>query len=156
MTTKLYDVDFSKWAVAQADHLRNEEYAELDLNNLIEEIEDMAQRHRDALENDLFVVLHHLLKLYFLNEGNPVRGWRATVLEHRYRIHRLLQKNPSMRPSVASLIAALYPQASNVALEAMTINEIAGRSYPLTCPWTVDQVLDVTFWPTIAVDVDSV
>ena len=68
MTTKLYDVDFSKWAVAQADHLRNEEYAELDLNNLIEEIEDMAQRHRDALENDLFVVLHHLLKLYFLNQ----------------------------------------------------------------------------------------
>lgn len=152
MTTKLYETDFSQWAVAQADHLRNEEYAELDLPNLIEEIEDMAQRHRDALESDLFVVLHHLLKLYFLKDGDPVRGWRATVLDHRYRIQRLLQKNPSLRSSLPSLIEALYLQAANVAFENMTINEIAAPrgypAYPLRCPWTPEQILDLTFWPT--------
>ena len=147
MTTKLYDVDFSQWAIAQAEHLRNEEYAELDLNNLIEEIEDMSRSESRALESDLFVLLRHLLKLSFLPDGAPSRGWQSTVKEHRYRIQRLIKKNPSLRPIVSNLIAELYIPAADVAITDLTPTEIAGRTFLDTCPWSTEQVLDQDYWP---------
>ena len=42
MTQQLYDLDFNQWVVAQADALRMGNIEALDLDNLLEEIEDMA------------------------------------------------------------------------------------------------------------------
>jgi len=46
MTTATYETDFYTWTVQQADLLRNEEFEELDLPNLIEEIESMGKSQR--------------------------------------------------------------------------------------------------------------
>lgn len=76
MTTKLYDRDFYNWTLHQVDLLCNEDDVDLDRDNLIEEIEEMARRHGDALESHLVVLLRHLLKVSDLTidefEGHPL------------------------------------------------------------------------------------
>lgn len=42
MTTALHEQDFYAWTQRQAALLKNEDYAELDLTNLVEEIEEMG------------------------------------------------------------------------------------------------------------------
>lgn len=147
MTTKLYDLDFYGWALRQADLLRNEDYAELDLDNLIEEIEDMARRHRDALESHLLVLLRHLIKVSCLPNSNPSRGWRLTVKEQRYQIMRLLKNNPGLRRFVPDMISELYPQASDLAADDLANDDLGGNTMPTDCPWTLEQVLDLNWLP---------
>lgn len=147
MTETLYEKDFYSWALRQADLLRHEDYADLDITNLIEEIESMGRSERDALESDLLVVLHHLLKLSCLSNANPSRGWRASVREHRLRIARILRKNPGLKPLVADLISDLYADAYILATGDLAEDNQDDVDLPVHCPWTQEQILDVNYLP---------
>ncbi len=147
MTTKLYDLDFYGWALRQADLLRNEDYADLDRDNLIEEIEDMAKRHRDALESHFLILLRHLLKISALPASNPSRGWRLTIKEQRYQILRLLKNNPSLHRFIPELISDLYAQARDLATDDLANDDLDGHTLPVDCPWTADQILDMNWLP---------
>lgn len=147
MTTNLYDLDFYDWASRQADLLRNEDYADLDRENLIEEIEDMARRHRDALESHLVVLLRHLLKVSCLPHSSPTRDWRLTIKEQRYQILRLLKNNPSLQYLVPEMVLDLYPQARDLAMSDLADDDLADRILPEDCPWTQTQILDLNWLP---------
>lgn len=147
MTTALYETDFYRWALRQADLLRHEEYAALDIANLIEEIEDMGHSKCDALESHLEVLLRHLLKLSGRPDGNPARGWRLTVKEQRQRINRLLRKNPSLRNQVSDLISDVYLDAGELATDELATDDLAGDVLPVHCPWTPEQILDLNWLP---------
>ena len=58
----LYETDFVKWAEEQATLLTKRRFDLLDLEHLIEEVDDLAGRHRDALESYFRLILIHLLK----------------------------------------------------------------------------------------------
>lgn len=147
MTTKLYELDFYDWALRQANLLRNEDYADLDHENLIEEIEDMARRHRDALESHLVVLLRYLLKVSYLPNRNPACGWRLTIKEQRYQILRLLKNNPSLRYLVPELMLDLYPQARDLAMSDLANDDMDVRNLPADCLWTEEQILDLNWLP---------
>ncbi len=143
MTTALYETDFYTWTLRQADLLRNEDYADLDLDNLIEEIEAMARSQRNQLTNRLRILLTHLLKLCC----PPIpsrRGWIATIREQRRRIELLLKDSPSLRRELLDSVAYAYPRARQDAAQALDSNE---SEFPATCPWTVEQILDIDFLP---------
>jgi Domain of unknown function DUF29 len=59
----LYDKDFYVWALNQAALLRAKRFEALDLANLIEEVEGLADVKRSAVLNNARVVMEHLLKL---------------------------------------------------------------------------------------------
>ena len=147
VTTTLYDLDFYDWALRQADLLRNEDYADLDRENLIEEIEDMARRHRDALESHLVVLLRHLLKVSCLPYSNPARGWRLTIKEQRYQILRLLKNNPSLHYLMPEMVLDLYPQARDLAMSDLADDDLDERILAEDCPWTQAQILDLNWLP---------
>lgn len=86
MTQLLYETDFSKWALAQADALRNEEYADLDRQNLIEEIEDMARSERKELHNVFLKIIEYLLKLECEPNSQAVNHWKHEVQTWRTQI----------------------------------------------------------------------
>jgi len=144
MPTKLYDVDFSLWAVAQAEHLRNEEYAELDLNNLIEEIEDMAGRHRDELHNRFVRIMTHLLKIECEPDSRAVRGWKEEIQTYRGDLLHMLKRNPSLRASASDYVAEAYQTARRVAAAG---SDCSIEDFAEVCPWTAEQVLDLNWLP---------
>ncbi len=58
----LYGQDFVAWAEEAARLLERQQFDQLDLVNLIEEVWDLSKRERDRLLSSLRSVLHHLLK----------------------------------------------------------------------------------------------
>ncbi|MBE9194487.1 DUF29 domain-containing protein, partial [Synechocystis sp. LEGE 06083] len=61
-TKQLYERDYSQWAETMADLLASGNFAELDIENLVEEVRDLSKRERDRLLSSLRLIVHHLLK----------------------------------------------------------------------------------------------
>ncbi len=141
-----YDTDFYRWTQHQAAALAAGHVAELDLANLAEEIESLGKRDRRALGSRLDVLVLHLLKWRYQPERRQ-RGhsWESTILEQRRRIRRLLHESPSLSAEVPSMIQEEY---SSVWRQAAAETGLPLTTFPHTCPWTVAQMLDDTFFPS--------
>ncbi len=90
-----YEKDFHAWTLENAALLRQRRFAEIDVENIAEELENMVRGERHELLNRLAVLLAHLLKWRFqpARRGN---SWKYTIEEQRRRIKRLLDENPSL------------------------------------------------------------
>jgi hypothetical protein len=73
-TTTLYEQDFYAWTQQQTALLRAGQLAQLDVENLIEEIESLGKQERQELENRLGVLLGHLLKWHYQPEARS-KSW---------------------------------------------------------------------------------
>ncbi len=138
-----YDGDFYAWALEQAALLRARRFAELDIQNLAEEVEDLARRHADALESRLATLLSHLLK-WELQPSGRSWSWAGTIRRERQAIARLLQRNPGLGPRRGELFVDAYADARATA--AIDTDRPVG-SFPATCPYTLAQATDWNFWP---------
>ena len=92
----LYEGDFTAWAEAQAEALRTGRLDALDLEHLAEEIGDLSNRERDALESHLETLFMHLLKWRYQPDQRS-RSWEATIKVARRNIAKLLRRSPSLR-----------------------------------------------------------
>ncbi len=57
-----YAQDFNQWTIETANLLRDRRWAEIDLDHLIEEVQDLGKRERRAIESYLTIILIYLLK----------------------------------------------------------------------------------------------
>jgi hypothetical protein len=140
---RLYEKDYHLWAETNAQLLRDERFAELDLAHLVEEVEDMAGNHRRQLSSRLDVLILHLLKWEF-QPSLRSRSWSTTIDVQREAIARLLRKNPSLKPLVEEEVADSYPVAVT---GASGDTGIPKKLFPKTCPYTKEQILDKRFFP---------
>ena len=143
--TALYDTDFYTWTQTQAALLREGACTELDLANLAEEIESLGKRDHRALESRLEGLLMHLLKWrYQPQKRQTSRSWFRTIIEHRTRLARLLRDSPSLRRVIPEGLSEGYPRAR---LLASHETRLPLETFPVVCPWAVEQVLSDDFWP---------
>jgi len=144
----LYDRDFYAWLGSQVSALREHRLGDLDLENLVEEVGDLAANLQRELRNRLKVILVHLLKWHF-HPSKQSTSWRVTLLEQRDQIAQLLEQNPSLSRQVSELIAKTYASASKRAgVEMKLAKTDAQRIFPARCPWTPAQILDDDFLPS--------
>jgi len=143
MTTALYDTDFYIWATRQADLLRNEDYAELDRDNLIEEIEAMAKRDRRELESRIRGILTHLLKWKY-QPNRRSSSWTNSIDEQRDQIEPILKDSPSLRRELPDMIVDAYATAIRKAAKQ---TKLPVNAFPARCEWTLEQILDEDFLP---------
>ena len=139
----IYDKDFYGWTQEQATLLREHQFTQLDLDNLVEEIESMGRSEVRPLAHHLEVLLLHLLKWQYQPELRG-RSWELTLLEQRRRLARLLRKNPSLQPELPTLLAESYEDA---AFGAMRETGLPLTSFPPSCPYALAQVLDQAWLP---------
>ncbi len=138
-----YEADFYAWANQQAALLREGRLAEADIENIAEEIDSMGRSEKRELINRLAVLLTRLLKW----QVQPMlRGtsWRLTVQEQRRMLDRHLNDNPSLRTKLQQTIADAYGDAL---LQAQKETGFPAGAFPMTCPWTREQVLTEGFLP---------
>jgi len=140
---QLYETDFYGWLQHQADTLRAGNFANLDLENLIEEIDSMGKSHKRALESRLEILLMHLLKWQFQPKMRTP-SWRATIHVQRDRIDKLLRENPSLKSRIPSIFDEAYRFAIGLAETETGFDESA---FPPRCPWPFEQVINPEFWP---------
>ena len=106
----LYEADYLRWIETTVEKLRSQDYADVDWENLIEEIEDMGRSERRSLESNLIVVLLHLLKWQYQPEHRS-GTWEGSIIEHRRRIKKALKESPSLKPYFESIFAECYTEA---------------------------------------------
>jgi hypothetical protein len=143
MSNATYDHDFYAWSQEQARLLRSGKVSEADLDHIAEEIESMGKSEKRELVNRLSVLLMHLLKWQFQPSARSV-SWQLTIEEQRDRLADHLADNPSLKATLGSSIASGYRLAI---LGAARESGLDRTVFPLTCPWSADQIMADDFWP---------
>ena len=77
--TNLYEQDIVAWASQQSSLLRAGYFADLDLEHLMEEIDDVGRSERRELASRMAVLLAHLLKWAYQPERRGASWQRNTV-----------------------------------------------------------------------------
>jgi hypothetical protein len=149
--TTLYETDFYAWTRQQARELRRLKElrlnAELDLDHVAEEIEDLGSTVRKSVRSQVCRVLEHFLKLSFSPSTNPRRGWRLSIVEARRELKDDL--TGTLRRDTRAQLDRLYAEARRMAVLSLEeyAEEEAARLLPEKNPWTLDDVLRVDWYP---------
>jgi phage gp29-like protein len=137
------ETDFFAWTQDQAVLLRARRGDAIDWDNLAEEIESVGRRDRRELGSRLKVILLHQLKWQF-QPGRRGSSWRSSLRAERQEIDALLKQSPSLRREVVELMVDAYDYALDDAEEQ---TKLPRSSFPGSCPYTPEQVLDRHYLP---------
>jgi hypothetical protein len=143
LASTLYDTDLYSWAYQQAELLRQGEWHRLDREHLIEEIEDLGNRHYDQLESRLVQLVAHLLK-WQVQHWRRSNSWRATIRVQRVGIAKLLRRNPELKARIPEAMAECWEEARLLALAETGLPD---EQFPEDCPYRFEQVMGDEFWP---------
>jgi hypothetical protein len=147
----LYETDFYAWTRHQADALRRlgdlRLNAELDLDRVAEEIEDLGNAVRKSVRSQVRRILEHFLKLAVSLADAPRGGWRRSIVDARTELSDDL--TATLRGDLEGQLARLYAQARKAAAVDLENEGEAGAVglLPETSPWTVDDVLRDDWYP---------
>ncbi|WP_299404663.1 DUF29 domain-containing protein [Acaryochloris sp. IP29b_bin.148] len=142
---QMYEVDFIQWIETAAELLKRGKFGELDIHNLVEELESLGRSEKNALKSNLSVLLAHLLKWQYQPEKQTL-SWISTIDEYRDRIQVSLEASPSLRNYYTDVLEQRYSVARKQAAHQTSL-EIS--TFPETCPFTPEEVLDSDFWPIV-------
>ena len=139
-----YDKDVILWSEEQARLLRARRFAELDLEHLADEIEDVGRSEKRELAKRMAVLLAHLIK-WKSHPNDRTNSWRATINDQRKRIALAIKETPSLKTviRVADWQEGVWLDARGQAWKEMG----AGEDLPEASPWTIEQAADPEFWP---------
>ncbi|PIG93191.1 DUF29 domain-containing protein [Gloeocapsopsis sp. IPPAS B-1203] len=157
MINNLYAIDFYAWTQEQAKLLRDRQWHELDLPNLIEEIESLGKQQRQELRNRLSILIGHLLKWRLLGTGCPSplstveyqpqrrsRSWLSTIRVQRREIQQLLQENPSLKSYLQEAVLIAYQNGKDLAVGE---TNLPNKTFPAECTYTLEDILSDRFFP---------
>lgn len=138
-----YDSDFKEWTQTQARALRGRRVAELDWENLAEEIESLGRSDQREVKSRLTTLLVQLLKWRYQPEKRS-DSWADTIARERLELPFIFEQSPSL----ASFAEATFPRAYRLARsEAARQTRLAIRHFPLEPPFPLGDALDPDFWP---------
>jgi hypothetical protein len=130
----LYEADAVAWAEMQAEALRRAADAgsnlPLDFEQLAQDVEELADRRRDALEAALMRIVEHLLKLEHSPVDHPRRPWLISIAEHRVRALSLIESSDRLRQQLPSILPRAWRNARKLAAKGLAIDGIDTRDLP--------------------------
>ena len=92
----LYEEDFVAWTERMATLLENRDVADLDWNHLAEEIRDLGNSQKSAVESHLENVQLHLIK-WEIQPARRTRSWETSISKSRRKLETLCRRAPSLR-----------------------------------------------------------
>lgn len=137
-----HDQDFYAWALESAHRLRAGNLADLDLQRIAEEIEDMGRAEKHALASHLKILILHLLKWRYQTTLRSL-SWQLSITNARDEIAELLEDSPSLTGKLPEILARRYPAARQ---SAILETGLPAATFPTECPFTVEQLLDSDDW----------
>jgi hypothetical protein len=139
----LYDADYLRWIETTVKQLRCQDYATVDWENLIEEIEDRGRSERRSLESNLIVILLHLLKWQFHPEHRS-GSWESSLIEHRRQIQEALGESSSLKPYLDTTFDKCYTAAVK---QAKAETGLPLEAFTPQRPYSLTEVLNDEFLP---------
>jgi Domain of unknown function DUF29 len=141
MPSNLYELDFYAWTLEQSKLLKDGDFQNLDIINLVEEVESLGKQQRQELENRLAILLGHFLKWDY-HPAHRSKSWKATIREQRRAIQKLIRQNPSLKPDLEEAIADAYESGLDLVVRETPLDY---PELPQACAYTLDQLFDPEF-----------
>ncbi|BFM39654.1 DUF29 domain-containing protein [Synechocystis sp. LKSZ1] len=137
-----YDQDFALWLESTVQLLKAGEFAGVDWEHLIEEIEGLTRSDKRELENRLITLFEHALKRCYVPFPDCYRGWDVTLLRTQKQIQRILKDSPSLRNYLREILEASYQEAWE------DMSQEYDASFPDQYPFSKDLaiLLSTSFW----------
>lgn len=115
--------------------------ADIDVEHLAEDVEDLGKNQQRELRSLLVVLLAHLLKWEF-QPGKRRGGWRAAIDLQRDEIEALLSQAPSL-----GQWAPLADANRTACKLAADETDVATECFSERCPYALDEALDPDWLP---------
>jgi hypothetical protein len=143
MITSLYEQDILLWVEDTVNKLKNHDFTNLDIDNLIEEVESLGISQKKELISRLMVLLEHLLKRLYVDLPYDYNGWERTIRNQRSEIDLLISQVPSLQ----SRWDISFDDAWKRAL-AKVKKEYRQVSFPDRWPYSqsLETILNDDFW----------
>ncbi len=138
-----YETDVIVWAQEQVALLRSGKLAEIDIEHIAEEIEDVGKSEKRELTSRMAILLCHLLKWQHQPERRG-SSWQRTIKEQRRAIALHLEETPSLN---SLLDNSHWLEGAWADAIARTIAETGLDTFPASCPWSMAQALEQDFFP---------
>ena len=105
-----YDRDFNLWIEKSIAAIKNRDFASIDWDNLLIEIEDMGKSQKRALESYTIRLIQHILKLKYweAERERNAKHWKIEIRNFRREIIRLLEDSPSLKNYLSENYANWY------------------------------------------------
>ena len=142
-TTSLYDRDYALWLETTIEQLRQQNFDQVDWENVLDEFESMSKRDRRSIKSNLVILLLHLLKWEFQPEMRS-GSWKGSIREHRRRIQQILQDSPSLRSYIPEILSETYTEAVEQAIDETGLEIVV---FPIDCPYDILNILNPLFLP---------
>ena len=139
----LYQRDYYTWALEQARALQERRIAELDWENLAEEVGDLGRSEARGLSSQLTRLLAHLLK-WQLQPTRRTNSWRGSIRGARDAIREFLDESLGLKPRLPELFEKAYRAGINLAIEETNLDL---SRFPAASPWTFEEAMNEDFWP---------
>ncbi|NET58125.1 MAG: DUF29 domain-containing protein [Symploca sp. SIO2E6] len=141
----LYETDYYLWLKVTEKHLREGRFAEVDLDNLIEEIESLGKAEKRKVNSYLRQLLIHLLvyRYWQVEREYSGRGWIVEIDNFRYELNLLLQSK-TLYNLMLSEFDAVYQAARKAAIKKSGLDSAL---FPVECPLSAEEVLEEDFLP---------
>ncbi|MEY3556537.1 MAG: hypothetical protein RLZZ580_2594 [Cyanobacteriota bacterium] len=140
---QLYDVDDDQWLEQTINLLKNHQFQQLDLDNLIEELEDLGREKKNAVASLLEQIIRHLLLLQYWTteaEYNAVH-WQEEIYNFPTQLRRTITTN--LRKYLEDELTSIYQDALGF-VKIKTTNLV---TFPTECPYSLEQLLDRSWLP---------
>jgi hypothetical protein len=147
MMVPTYEADLAAWIDGTVPLLREKAFDTIDVDALIEKLGSLGSSERSAIENDLYQLLYHLLKLRYapaLDIERAGRQWRLSINESRRGRQRRIKRSPSLLGYPLEVLPEEYTDARRQTAEALAL-PLATLSE--ACPWGIDEILNSDFFP---------
>lgn len=139
----LYEQDYYQWLETTIKRLHDRQLQSGDIDNLIEELKTLGRTEKKVLRSYLRLIVMHLLKWRYQPDKRS-KSWQITIRNNRLDVEESLQDSPSLKPKLAELLAQCYPRA---VIEASDETGLPPATFPSSCPFTLEQILDQEFFP---------
>ena len=140
---QLYDIDDDEWLEQTINLLKNHQFQQLDLDNLIEELEDLGIEKKNAVASLLDQIIRHLLLLQYWTteaEYNAVHR-QEEIYNFRTQLRRTITTN--LRKYLEDELTSIYQDALGF-VKIKTTNLV---TFPTECPYSLEQLLDRSWLP---------
>jgi adenylylsulfate kinase-like enzyme len=139
----IYEVDDSLWLEETIALLKEQNFEQLDIDNLIEELEDLGSEKKHRVASFLEEVMIHALLLQFWTSERQYNQahWQSEIVNFQNSLEIYLTAN--LRNYLERELTTIYQRALRYA-RRKTKNLV---TFPDTCPYTLENFLDFDWLP---------
>jgi len=138
----LYESNYLQWLEETIKCLKARQLAEVDYENLIEELEDLAKNEKRRVRSLLEQIIRYLLLYQYWDLEKPrnANHWAAEIISFRNQLNEDLSAN--LRKYLEDDFNRIYSNALDYVKAKTQLTNL-----PELCPYTLEQILDKSWLP---------